>query len=82
MMEDVNCETCRAKVKINKRDCFHSLPNTMVFMLKRFETDLRTMTQTKLNSRFDFPHGNQTLNLKPYCAESIGNSTPFFFSFA
>lgn len=41
-------------------------------MLTRFVTDLETMEQYKLNSRFDFPSGDEILDLKPFSDESLG----------
>jgi len=63
------CGQCNKKVDTLKRTCLKRLPPTMAFILKRFNLDYTTFQTTKLNDRLEFP---ETLNLKPYCKESLG----------
>lgn len=62
----VNCPKCNAKVDTLKRVSFKKLPNTLVFVLKRFFMDYNTMQTVKLNDKLEFP---KDLDMKPYSKE-------------
>jgi hypothetical protein len=80
------CEKCKEKVSFFicnkiiiyifvqvrsvKRTLFHSLPNTLIFHLHRFEFDYDTGRRTKINDRFEFPV-DQVLDLKPLMRETF-----------
>lgn len=57
------CEKYDKKIKVMKRCCVKSLPNTVIITLKRFEFDLNLMQKVKLNDYFEFP---MSINLKPW----------------
>ncbi|KAJ5075636.1 ubiquitin carboxyl-terminal hydrolase faf-x-related [Anaeramoeba ignava] len=57
------CNNCNKKVDALKRCCIKYLPNTLILHLKRFEFDLETMQNIKLNSYLEFP---KKLDMKPY----------------
>ncbi len=56
------------QVDTQKRACFGSLSNVMVFHLKRFELNYETFQHEKLNNRFEFPF---YINLEPYTKEGL-----------
>lgn len=53
---------------IFNRACLKDLPDNIIFHLKRFEFNLRTLQRSKINDYFTFP---DTINLKPYTAEAL-----------
>lgn len=63
------CGQCNKKVDTLKRTCLKTLPNTVIFHLKRFEFDMESMQKVKLNDHLAFPH---KINLKPYTVEGLG----------
>ncbi len=63
----INCEQCKVKMTCHKHLIFKSLPNVLVFALKRFEFDYNTMLKYKLNKYFEFPY---KLDMKDYLIEN------------
>jgi len=57
------CEKCSTKRDTLKRNCIKTLPNTIIFNLKRFDFDFEEMKKVKLNDYFEFP---MELNLESY----------------
>ena len=57
------CENCQEKVSAVTRTSFKTLPNLLVFTLRRFEYDLESMTRVKIDDYFEFPF---EINLKKY----------------
>ncbi|KAF4123223.1 ubiquitin carboxyl-terminal hydrolase 34, partial [Geosmithia morbida] len=64
------CSSCDRHVDAVKRACLKDLPDNIIFHLKRFEFNLRTLQRNKINDYFTFP---DKINLKPYTAESLNN---------
>ena len=62
------CDDCNAKVVAKRRLCIRSLPNVLIFSLRRFDFDMDTMNRVKLNSFCEFP---MTLNMEPYTIEGV-----------
>ncbi|KAI9679654.1 MAG: hypothetical protein M1829_001616 [Trizodia sp. TS-e1964] len=57
------CTSCNALVNAVKRTCLKEVPDNLIFHLKRFDFDLRTMLRSKINDHFEFP---RTIDMKPY----------------
>ena len=71
MLEGENayfCELCNKKVDSLKRTCFHTVPQTLVLHLKRFEMNYDTWEKSKLNDTFAFP---MIIDLSPYTKAGI-----------
>lgn len=68
-----NCSQCNKKVDTLKRMCIKKLPNTLVFVLKRFALDYNTLQTTKLNDQLEFP---EELDMKPYTKEGLPDDGP------
>jgi len=68
MLSEYNCERCDRKVRAIKRCCVKRLPEVLVIQLKRFEFDLRKMSNVKLNDRLEFP---VELDMEPYTVEGL-----------
>lgn len=62
------CSSCDKHVNAVKRACLKDVPNNMIFHLKRFDYNLRTMQRSKINDHFSFPH---TLDMRPYKVEYL-----------
>jgi ubiquitin C-terminal hydrolase len=62
------CDYCNAKVTAKRRLCIRSLPNVLIFTLRRFDFDMDTMNRVKLNNFCEFP---MTLNMEPYTIEGV-----------
>ncbi|BFU24980.1 ubiquitin carboxyl-terminal hydrolase domain containing protein [Entamoeba histolytica] len=62
------CEECHKQINIKKQMFLHQLPNTLIFQLKRFDFNLQTFQQEKINSRFLFP---DYINLRPFTFTKI-----------
>merc|ERR1711871_961323 len=56
----------KTKVETTKRMSVKTLPRHLFLHLKRFEMDLETMQQVKINDKFEFP---QELDMFPYTVE-------------
>ena len=64
------CETCSKKVTSTRRTSFKSLPNFLVFTLRRFEFNYDFMQRSKLNDYFEFPF---ELDMKEFSTEYLNN---------
>ncbi|KXJ97572.1 hypothetical protein Micbo1qcDRAFT_230193 [Microdochium bolleyi] len=64
------CSSCDRFVDAVKRACFKTLPNSLIFHLKRFEFSLRNMTRAKINDHFRFP---ASIDMKPYTVQHLAN---------
>ncbi|OAA44825.1 Peptidase C19, ubiquitin carboxyl-terminal hydrolase 2 [Metarhizium rileyi] len=62
------CSTCDRHVDAVKRACLKDVPDHLIFHLKRFDFNLRTLQRRKINDYFTFPH---TLDLAPYTVEYL-----------
>ncbi|KAI9796613.1 MAG: hypothetical protein M1833_006053 [Piccolia ochrophora] len=63
-----SCTTCNRHVDAVKRTCLKQIPNNLIFHLKRFDFDLRTMTRSKINDYFEFP---QKIDMRPYQVDQL-----------
>ncbi|KAI9762241.1 MAG: hypothetical protein M4579_000565 [Chaenotheca gracillima] len=73
MMEGDNkysCTSCGRHVDAVKRTCLKDVPDHLIFHLKRFDFDLRTMQRIKINDLFEFP---SMLDMKPYTVDYLSN---------
>lgn len=63
----------RGALKLNRFDraCLKDIPDNLIFHLKRFEFNLRTLQRSKINDHFQF---GKTLNMKPYKVEHLMES--------
>ncbi|EWC47029.1 hypothetical protein DRE_03791 [Drechslerella stenobrocha 248] len=66
-----SCTNCNRHVDAVKRTCLKQIPNQVIFHLKRFEFDLRTMNRSKINDAFEFP---TRIDLHPYSIDAINRS--------
>lgn len=64
------CATCDQKVDAVKRSCLKDLPDNLIFHLKRFDFDLRTLTRSKINDVFQFP---DAINMTPYTVDQLND---------
>ena len=62
------CDICEEKMPAQRKTFFQSLPNYLVFVLRRFEFDYKEMLRKKLEDRFEF---GADLDLKQYCSEQL-----------
>eukprot|EP00127_Corallochytrium_limacisporum_P000956 Clim_evm40s33 gene=Clim_evmTU40s33 len=62
------CDKCEKRTVAVKRTVLGSNPRHLVIHLKRFAFDLRSLTNTKVDSYCRFPH---TLDLEPYMHKSV-----------
>lgn len=62
------CSTCDRHVDAVKRACLKDIPDNVIFHLKRFDFNLRTLQRSKINDYFSFPG---KINLAPYTVEHI-----------
>ena len=62
------CDQCCRKVASCRRASFKSLPNLLVFALRRFEFNYDLMLRNKIDDYFEFP---AELDLKPFTTEFI-----------
>ena len=60
------CDECKTKVAAVKCVCIKSLPDHLIFVLKRFSYDYDTMQKVKLNDYCEFP---MKINMNPYMSE-------------
>ena len=66
VIDDYKCDKCNKKVKLKKLSLFSSLPNILVFHLKRIIYNNKGEME-KITSKFDFPKDD--LNIKKYCLD-------------
>lgn len=62
------CSTCDRHVNAVKRACLQDIPDNLIFHLKRFDFNLRTMQRSKINDYFSFP---QRIDMRPYKVEHL-----------
>ncbi|KAI9894791.1 MAG: hypothetical protein M1814_000010 [Vezdaea aestivalis] len=65
-----SCTSCERHVDAVKRTCLKDIPDNLIFHLKRFEFDLRTMQRSKINEAFDFP---DKIDMRPYTLDYLSN---------
>ncbi|KAI0434002.1 hypothetical protein F5Y09DRAFT_350094 [Xylaria sp. FL1042] len=65
-----NCSTCDRHVDAVKRACLKDLPNNLIFHLKRFEFNLRSLQRSKINDYFPFP---DKIDMQPYTVEHLSD---------
>lgn len=66
------CSTCDRHVDAVKRACLKDIPDNLIFHLKRFDFNLRTLQRSKINDYFAFPN---RIDMRPYTIEHLSNST-------
>ncbi|XXH05069.1 hypothetical protein Hte_011493 [Hypoxylon texense] len=66
------CSDCDRHVDAVKRACLKDIPDNLIFHLKRFDFNLRTLTRSKINDYFPFP---TTIDMQPYTVEHLSNSS-------
>lgn len=57
------CSTCDRHVDAVKRACLKDIPDNLIFHLKRFDFNLRTLQRHKINDYFSFP---RKIDMHPY----------------
>ncbi|KAI1001681.1 hypothetical protein K3495_g6520 [Podosphaera aphanis] len=62
------CSTCDKHVDAVKRACLKEIPDNLIFHLKRFDFNLRTLQRSKINDHFSFP---KKIDLRPYKVEYL-----------
>ncbi|KAH8204574.1 hypothetical protein TruAng_001203 [Truncatella angustata] len=74
------CEKCNRHVDAVKRACLKEIPDNVIFHLKRFSFDLRTLQRNKINDHFAFP---KEIDLAPFKVEHLskpsGDAEPDMF---
>ncbi|RCI13809.1 hypothetical protein L249_8008 [Ophiocordyceps polyrhachis-furcata BCC 54312] len=66
------CSTCDRHVDAVKRACLKDVPDNVIFHLKRFDFNLRTLQRSKINDYFSF---STTIDLRPYTIEHLDQAT-------
>ena len=66
------CEQYDRKIKVMKRSCIKSLPNTLVITLKRFEFDYTAYQRVKINDYFEFP---LVLDMHPWTSDYLNSDS-------
>ncbi|KAI9641472.1 hypothetical protein NHQ30_010279 [Ciborinia camelliae] len=66
------CETCNRHVDAVKRTCLKDVPDNLIFHLKRFDFNVRTLTRNKINDHFSFP---PSIDMRPYKVEYLMNES-------
>ncbi|KAF5594822.1 ubiquitin carboxyl-terminal hydrolase 34 [Fusarium subglutinans] len=64
------CSTCDRHVDAVKRACLKDVPDNVIFHLKRFDFNLRTLQRSKINDYFSFP---DQIDMRPYTIEHLSN---------
>ncbi|KAJ2985180.1 hypothetical protein NUW58_g5673 [Xylaria curta] len=64
------CSTCDRHVDAVKRACLKDLPDNLIFHLKRFDFNLRSLQRSKINDYFPFPN---KIDMQPYTVEHLSN---------
>lgn len=64
------CSTCDRHVDAVKRACLKDIPDNLIFHLKRFDFNLRTLMRSKINDHFVFP---KIIDMRPYKVEHLNN---------
>ncbi|KAK3340714.1 hypothetical protein B0H65DRAFT_268095 [Neurospora tetraspora] len=64
------CSECNRHVDAVKRACLKDIPDNLIFHLKRFDFNLRTLQRSKINDFFSFP---DKIDMCPYTMEHLKN---------
>lgn len=64
------CSTCDRHVDAVKRACLKDIPDNLIFHLKRFDFNLRTLQRSKINDHFAFP---THIDMRPYTIEHLSD---------
>ncbi|OIW33983.1 hypothetical protein CONLIGDRAFT_204199 [Coniochaeta ligniaria NRRL 30616] len=64
------CSTCDRHVDAVKRACLKDIPDNLIFHLKRFDFNLRTLQRSKINDHFAFP---TQIDMRPYTIEHLSD---------
>ncbi|CAK7218572.1 hypothetical protein SBRCBS47491_003550 [Sporothrix bragantina] len=64
------CSSCDRHVDAIKRACLKDIPDNLIFHLKRFDFNLRTLQRSKINDYFSFPH---EIDMRPYTIDQLSN---------
>ncbi|KAK4140337.1 uncharacterized protein C8A04DRAFT_15044 [Dichotomopilus funicola] len=64
------CSTCDRHVDAVKRACLKDIPDNLIFHLKRFDFNLRTMQRSKINDYFAFP---DKIDMRPYTIDHLSS---------
>ncbi|RGP80246.1 hypothetical protein FLONG3_1618 [Fusarium longipes] len=64
------CSTCDRHVDAVKRACIKDVPENLIFHLKRFDFNLRTLQRSKINDYFSFP---SRVDMRPYTIEHLSS---------
>jgi ubiquitin carboxyl-terminal hydrolase 34 len=70
-IDGYECEGCKNKVKIEKRNILADLPNVLIIHLQRIFYNFEYDHNEKINSYLEFP---RHLNLKPYTLEELNKT--------
>lgn len=62
----------RVEVLNHTSACLKDIPDNLIFHLKRFDFNLRTLQRSKINDYFSFPH---QIDMAPYTVEHLNDST-------
>lgn len=57
---------------LKSRACLKDIPDNMIFHLKRFDFNLRTLQRSKINDHFAFP---ETIDLRPYTIDFLSGTS-------
>ncbi|TVY49434.1 Ubiquitin carboxyl-terminal hydrolase 34 [Lachnellula cervina] len=66
------CSTCDRHVDAVKRACLKDIPDNLIFHLKRFDFNLRTLQRSKINDHFLFP---DKIDMRPFKVEHLMDSS-------
>ncbi|KAL0931794.1 ubiquitin carboxyl-terminal hydrolase [Colletotrichum truncatum] len=64
------CSSCDRHVDAVKRACLKDIPDNLIFHLKRFDFNLRTLMRSKINDYFSFP---KKIDMRPYTIDHLGS---------
>ncbi|KAK2011477.1 ubiquitin carboxyl-terminal hydrolase [Colletotrichum eremochloae] len=64
------CSNCDRHVDAVKRACLKDIPDNLIFHLKRFDFNLRTLMRSKINDHFSFP---TKIDMRPYTIDHLGS---------
>ncbi|KAL7788281.1 hypothetical protein V8C37DRAFT_388563 [Trichoderma ceciliae] len=66
------CSSCDRHVDAVKRACLRDVPDNLIFHLKRFDFNLRSLQRSKINDYFSFP---STIDMRPYTIDYLRDPT-------
>ena len=67
-IDEYNCEACKKKVTLLKKNSIVELPNILIFHLQRILFNYDTFMNEKINSKYEFP---KQIVMKPYCKNGL-----------